>query len=174
MGNEIILSGVIVGVLIIMFYVPYLLAKGLTQICYDKRLTGGQQVKCAIPIYNVFYADITYWGKLSFASWGFIALVATIVARLVQWFFFYSANEVIVQAFMIAVWVALIAWWICNVVNSIMIMKDSTVVPIGKAILYSIIFPVGYFYIGNFLVNVMLHELNTQEDSSWDIADEEF
>lgn len=172
--NNIVMSGLIVGVLLIIFYVPYLLAKGLTQICYDKKLTGGQQVKCAIPIYNVFYADLTYYGKLSLPSWAFIAVVVVIIGRVLQWLFLYDASEILTQVMVVAVWAVLAFWWIANAINSFMIMKDSTVVPVGKAIIFSIIFPLGYFYIGSYLVNVMLHELNSQEDSSWSIDDEGF
>lgn len=166
--NELVLSGLIVGVLLIIFYVPYLLAKGLTQICYDKKLTAGQHVKCAIPIYNVFYADKIYWGKLSLPSWSFIVLIIVTVLRLVQWIFFYDASEILTQVMVLAMYAAVILWWVANVINSIMIMKSSTVVPMGKAVVFSIVFPLGYFYIGNYLVNVMLHALNRQEDSSWD------
>lgn len=171
--SNFVLSGLIVGVLLIIFYVPYLLAKGLTQICYDKKLTGSQQVKCMIPVYNVFYADKTYWGKLALPSISFILVVLVIILRVVLWLFLYD-NAFATQASIILLWAILVAWWGCNSFNSFMIMTDSTVVPAGKALLFSIIFPLGYFYIGNYLVNVMLHELNKQEDSSWSIDEEDF
>ena len=171
--SNFMLSGVIVGVLLIIFYIPYLLAKGLTQICYDKKLTGAQQFKCICPIYNIFYADLTYWGKLHLPSWSFLFLVVVIIARVLQWRFAYN-QDVIAQILIIGVWVALIIWYVCNMINSILIMKDSTVISMGKAIAFSIIFPFGYFYIGQYLVNVMLHALNQQEDRSWDIDDEGF
>lgn len=165
--NNITMSAVIVGVLFIMFYIPYLLAKGVSQIAYGKRLEAGILVKCWIPVYNIFYADKTYFGHIASASYGFICMIVFTLLRLVQWFFLYD-NTILARIFIILFGVGIATWYICNCFTSFIIMKDSGAINTGKAILYSIVFPFGYFYIGQFLANVVSHKLSERSDKSWD------
>lgn len=170
--SNIILSAAIVGVFFIVFYIPYLLAKGVSQMAYGKKLDGGILVRCWIPVYNVFYADKTYFGKLSFQSYGFIAMLVFTLLRVVQWYYVYD-NALLARVFIILFYGSVVVWYLLNCTTSFVIMNESGVVNVGKALLFSIIFPFGYFYIGQFLANVIAHSLSERSDKSWDNEDDE-
>lgn len=168
--NNIVISAAIVGMFFIIFYVPYLLAKGVSQMSYGKKLEPGIVFRCWIPIYNIFYADREYFGKLAFASYGFIAMAVCTVLRVVQWYYVYN-NPVLARVFIYLFYISILAWYITNCITSFIIMHESGAVNVGKAILYSVIFPFGYFYIGQFLTNVIMHNMSERSDRSWDDED---
>lgn len=165
--NNIITSAAIVGVLFIIFYIPFLLAKGVSQMAYGKKLEGGIVARCWIPIYNIFYADKTYFGKLHLASYGFIIMVVCTVLRVVQWRYMYS-NEILARVFIMLFYLSIAAWYIMNCVTSFLIINESGAVSVIKAVIYSIVYPFGYFYIGQFLTVVVTNKLNQRSDKSWD------
>lgn len=168
--NSIILSAAIVGALFIIFYIPYLLAKGVSQMAYGKKLDAGVLVRCWVPVYNIFYADKTYFGKVNMASYGFIAMITCTILRVVQWYYMYD-NEILARIFIMLFSISILAWYVLNCVTSYLIIKESGVAGVGKSILYSVIFPFGYFYIGQFLANVISHKLDERSDKSWDSED---
>lgn len=170
--NSVTISAAIVGVLFIIFYIPYLLAKGVSQMAYGKKMETSILARCWIPVYNIFYADKAYFGKLSFQSYGFIAMVVCTVLRVVQWYFVYD-NAVLARVFIILFYLSIVVWYLLNCATSYVIMHESGVVNVGKSILYSIIFPFGYFYIGQFLANVVAHSVAERSDKSWDGDDED-
>lgn len=170
--NSVIMSAAIVGVLFIIFYIPFLLAKGVSQMAYGKKLEMGILLRCWIPIYNVFYADQTYFGGIKFASGGLVAMLVTTVLRVVQWYFMYD-NEILARVCIVMFCFGIGYWYASNCFTSFIIMKESGAVGIGKSILYSIIFPFGYFYIGQFIVNVVSHKMSERSDRSWDDEDED-
>jgi hypothetical protein len=125
---------------------------------YGKNLDAGTSLKCWIPFYNIIVADIGYYGKLFLASYGMFALLV-VPLRFACWYYAYD-NSVISATSQVLFWVGLIFWYFANVANSIIIMKDSGVISIGKAIVFSIIYPFGYMYIGNILVAEMNRQAN--------------
>lgn len=165
--NSIVLSAAIVGMLFIIFYIPYLLAKGVSQMAYGRKLEPGILLRCWIPVYNIFYADKTYFGKLSLSSYGFVAMFVCTLLRVVQWYYMYN-NVVMARIFIVLFILSIIAWYLLNCITSFIIMHESGVINAGKAVLYSIIFPFGYFYIGQFLANVISHKVSERSDKSWD------
>lgn len=170
--NNVTMSAAIVGMLFIIFYIPYLLAKGVSQMAYGKKLEAGILARCWIPIYNIFYADKTYFGKVSYASYGFICMVVCTVLRVAQWYFMYD-NAILARVFIILFYTSIVGWYVTNCVTSYMIMHESRVLNVGKCILFSIIFPFGYFYIGQFLTNVITHNISERSDRSWDKEEED-
>ena len=170
--NPIIVSAAIVGVLFIIFYIPYLLAKGVSQMAYGKKLEFSILARCWCPVYNIFFADQQYFGKLSFSSYGFIAMVICTILRVAQWYYMYD-NAVLARIFITLFLLSIVAWYILNCVTSFIIMHETGVVSTGKAVLFSIIFPFGYFYIGQFLANVIAHSMAERSDKSWDEEDDD-
>lgn len=165
--NSIVLSGAIVGMIFIIFYIPYLLAKGVSQMAYGKKLEPAILVRCWIPVYNIFYADQAYYGRLGFASYGFIAMVVCTIIRVFQWYFMYD-NAILARVCIILFVGSIVVWYFMNCVTSFIIMNESGAVNVLKCVFYSIIFPFGYFYIGQFLANVMAHRFAERSDKSWD------
>lgn len=170
--NAIISSAAIVGMFFIIFYIPFLLAKGVSQMAYGKKLDTGYIIQCWIPVYNIFYADKVYYGTLSYSSYGFIGMIVCTILRVAQWYFVYD-NAVLARIFIILFYLGIITWYVMNCTTSFIIMHESGVVNIWKALLYSVIFPFGFFYIGQFLANVIAHNAEQKSDKSWDDGDDD-
>lgn len=170
--NTIVFSAAIVGMLFIMFYIPYLLAKGVSQMAYGKKLEPAIVVRCWVPVYNIFYADSQYFGKLSFASYGFLAMVVCTILRVAQWYYMYD-NDILARIFISLFYLSIVVWYLLNCTTSFIIMHESGVVSVGKALLFSVIFPFGYFYIGQFLANVIAHNMAERSDKSWDDGEDD-
>lgn len=148
-----ILNAFILGIVILMLYTPYTLAKGVKQLQYGKNLPFKVLANCWIPFYNIYISDVGYFGKPYLATYGMLALLV-IPIRVACWYFMYD-NSIVTLISIILFYVGILFWYFANVATSVIIMRDSQIIPTWKCILYSIVYPFGYMYIGNMLVAAM-------------------
>ena len=162
--NEFALSMLLVGVAVILFYTPYLLAKGVISLDHEPDI--GEKALCIIPIYNVIKAEKTYFGKLWIVTYATIFVIFTTVLRVVVWRFMYD-NAGLSQLSIILFIVGFIVFYAANAILAFTIMHDAACVETLTIVAGTILFPLGYFYIGQFLANVIRNN-NAKEDTFGD------
>ena len=152
--SDLVLSGLIVGVLAMLLWTPAMLSMGVSK--FEGDLTVGERVLCCIPIFNVIRAEIKYYGKLHFVSISIILLLIVTVVRVIVWWNFYT-NVTLGTATVIALLVAVALWLIANMLFVYNIIHDADAVRGFKLILLTVFFPFGQYYIGAYLSNVVKH-----------------
>lgn len=159
--SDFIFSGFVVGVLIIMFYTPYMLAKGVWSLEDD--MTVSQHLVCLIPIYNIIKAEKMYKGKYGFVTFSTVFSFVAIIIRVFIWYTSY--NNVTMSLVSLALfWGAILIFCIANISFVYLILSDADAVAGLPLLLYSLAFPFGQFYIGAYLSNVIKHK-KVQEDT---------
>ena len=153
-----------IGIFFIIFYTPYCLAYGVKKIAYGKKnVTAKDWYLAMIPIVNNIIADKVYFGKIWMNSFGVFAL-AIFPIRLLTNMTPIAQNHGFNLFMVIMMILCTLFWYGSNVYTSFVIMYDSQVMGKVKAILYSIIFPIGYWYINSFLCNIV--SLNNDLDTN--------
>ena len=155
MMSDTIKSGIIVGVLAILFFTPYLMAKGVSKL--DGRTGFGEKVLCAIPFFNLARAEKIYYGHIGIMTFSPIILIAGIATRFYLWYYMYSsdiANTIRVVVF----YGVIIFYFISNMIFVYTVLHDSKAVSTGLLVVYTIAFPFGQYYVGNYLSNVIRHQ----------------
>ena len=152
--SNLVLSGLIVGVLAIMFWTPAMLSMGVSK--FEGDLTIGERILCCIPIFNVIRAEVKYYGKLHFVSISTILLLIVTVVRIIAWWNFYT-NVKLGTVTVIALLVVVALWLIANMLFVYNVIHDADAVRGFKLILLTVFFPFGQYYIGAYLSNVIKH-----------------
>lgn len=144
--------GLLLGIFFMLFLTPYTLSKGIWIINYED-IIFQDKVRCAIPIYNMFQAQRMYTGGV---PWIFISTMVTIVifvVRLVE--VTLPTPETVAMITIVLLVIAIVATYILNAAFVFQILHDSDVVGFPSMILMTILFPLGQYYIGNFLPRVI-------------------
>lgn len=141
-------SSFIVGLFAIVFVTPYMLYKGICTskygvFCNKDKLIG------RVPILNVIKAEHLYTGKFSKIGAVTILFLLTLVVRIVT---IITLADVVVQLIsIIFLLLAIVLLYVANAVFVFIILNDAVVVSIGMRIFLSLFYPVGQWYIGNYL-----------------------
>lgn len=152
--SPLVYSGLIVGVLAMVFFTPYLYAKGVSQLEGD--LTIGEKMLCMIPVFNTIRAERKYLGKFGFHFFATIFAFVAIVARVVQWWYAYN-NITLGLICMGAFWLGLLLFVISNCILVFTVIHDANAVTGIKLLLLTIAYPFGQYYVGAYLSNVIRH-----------------
>lgn len=159
--SNFMLSGVIVGLIAIMFWTPALMAMGVSK--FEGDLTAGERFICCIPLVNIIRAEHKYYGKLHMASITTILFIIVAVFRVAVWWNFYN-NVMLGTISVVAFWVSLALWLIGNMVFVYNVIHDADALQGGKLFLFSVAFPFGQYYVGQYLANVVRH-MQAKEDT---------
>lgn len=159
--SNFMLSGVIVGLIAIMFWTPALMAMGVSK--FEGDLTPGERLICCIPLVNVIRAEYKYYGKLHMVSITSVSFAIVAVARIFIWWNFYD-NVMLGTISVVAFWISLALWLIGNMVFVYNVIHDADALRGGKLILFSVAFPFGQYYVGQYLANVVRH-MQAKEDT---------
>lgn len=151
--SNITAAGVLVGVLAMLFYTPYMFAKGVLSINRDE-LPMSEKLKCFIPIGNVISAEKYYWGKLWLVSYATIFFIIATVAKIGSWLLLH-ANSGINFVTSIAWMLAVVLFFVANCIDVFVILKETDATSIPKAILLAIIYPLGQWFIGAHVPNIL-------------------
>lgn len=152
--SELTMSGLIVGIIAILFWTPFLMARGVSKL--DERSGAGDMILCAIPILNMARAEKIYYGRFKLCTIS-PALFAVIVgARVYIWRTMYN-NPTIGTISIVLFWLGLAFYLISNMLFVYTVIHDADACQGVKLILLTIAFPFGQYYIGTMLVNVIRH-----------------
>ena len=106
-----------------------------------------------IPFYNKIVTDKLYFGHLSLGLGSIIGVVLMIVRVITA---FITQNTTVYHITAILMLVGFAVWYICNMIYSAIVIKESGYMKWFGAILWSIIYPIGFYY----YANVVVKELN--------------
>lgn len=162
--SDVMVSGIIIGLLAMLLYTPYLMCKGIMVLdSEDGKLPFNKKVMCSIPIYNVIRAEITYYGKVKTVSISYILLLVCSVLRVFLWWNYYN-NVALGTMSIILFYAALIFWFVSNMIFTYAVINDAKALTGFKLFLFSFAFPFGQYYIGTILVNIVRRMIK-QEDT---------
>lgn len=138
-----------IGILALILYTPFCLSIGVEKMVYGKRVPASKYWQSFIPFWNIIKADMEYFGRAYFASWGQLGLLG-IPIRLAAAYISTSSLALYYVTFGLLV-VGIIAYYVTNVYTSFVIISDAKVIGVAGTVLISIFFPFGYMYIANVL-----------------------
>lgn len=149
-------TGLFFGVIFMIFWTPFLMAKGIQQLEVE-RLSVGETVMCLIPLFNIIRAEKMFYGKIGLCFWGIILSIVGIVARVAaiminreNVILFYITLALFIIGFLVA--------YISNVRFVYTVIKKSNALTTGKRWLFSLIYPMGQWFIGNYLANILKNQ----------------
>lgn len=152
--SEFVLSGLIIGILAMVFFTPFMLSKGVARLEGD--MTIGEYILCSIPIFNTIRAEYKYLGRIGFHCISTIIMIIGIIFRVLQWRFMYS-NITLGLIAMGVFWFSLLLFAVGNFSIVYLIINDARAVTGIKLIILAVFYPFGQYYIGAYLVNVIRH-----------------
>lgn len=152
--------GFLIGLIVIIFIAPWKLNVGLSKILYD-RVPISTHVIGFIPIVSTIRADIAYFGGPRFAT------VANVFMTGAVGFRFYAAYNITDKTIsLVSVIIAIVSFilmWISNSITVWQILKGSGYRKLGGLIFMSLIYPVGMYFIGTLLANVIAHDVSKEK-----------
>jgi hypothetical protein len=158
--SPLIASGVIVGVLALIFFTPFVMARGISKL--DKRSGAGNFILCMIPIVNVIRAEKIYYGRVKLLGVSSILLVIVTALRFAVWFNFYD-NIILGTGSFVLFWVSVVLYAAANMIFVYTVIHDADALRGFKLFLFTIAFPFGQYYIGAYLNNVIAHNMARED-----------
>lgn len=152
--NEIMASGLVVGVLAMIFWTPFLMCRGLSKM-YDSTGTV-DTILCLIPVFNLIRAEKIYFGYIRWMLLAPVLLVAGVAARFYIWMNMYD-NVMLGTVSIVIFWAVILFYLICNIRFVYSVINDAQAVTGAKLFLLAIFYPFGQYYIGAYLTNVVRH-----------------
>lgn len=136
---------VLIAFALMSLWTPYLMAKGIESL--SGPLTTGSKIKCMIPIFNILRAEKNYYGSIKFCGISTILVVLLTVVKLSTWFFLNSMGQL--NFITSVLWLlSFLLVYIANCIFVYTVIHDADVMSGGKLFLYTIIYPIGQYYIG--------------------------
>lgn len=153
--SDFMFSGLIIGVLAILFWTPYMMACGISKMEGD--LTMGERVLCGIPIFNMIRAEKKYYGGFRFVTYSSIFVAVIFLVRV--WFIVINSTPMqsIGQITVILMWIGMLAFVVSNMIFVFTVIHDADTVQGVKLILLTVFYMFGQYYIGTMLANVIRH-----------------
>lgn len=141
--ENIMASGLLIGVLAMLFYTPYCMAAGI-----DRMNGGGHRFKpkCCIPIFNTIYAEVSYLGKMGLLSFSTLLFILGVVAKICTWLFIHQSTTINMVT-TILVLALLLLLYVANCWFVYMVIHDADCLDTWKLIIFALVFPIGQWYI---------------------------
>lgn len=152
--SDFVLSGVIVGVLAMLLWTPFLMSRGVSKL--DNRSGPVDTALCAIPFLNLARAEKIYYGKFRLMTISPVVLIVSVTLRVLIWRNAYD-NVILGTASIIMFWVSIIFYFVSNMLFVYTVLHDARVMSIYKLIIFAVAYPFGQYYIGSYLANVIRH-----------------
>ncbi len=152
--NDMLRSGLIMGILAMLLFTPFLMARGVSKL--DDRSGSVDTVLCLIPIFNLIRAEKIYFGKFRLMLISPIIMIACVVARVLIWRNMYG-NEVAGTVSIVLFWASILFYYVSNVIFVYTVIHDADVMHGFKLVLFSVAYPFGQYYVGAYLSNVVRH-----------------
>lgn len=154
-------TGFTIGILYFLLVAPYLLAKGMFMLEYGE-CSGSDKFKCMVPFYNLYIAEKLYRDKFPIICVSALFTFVFMIIRIVIMFVApaqITLTIVVLGLFMLFMFV----FWISS---SYMVYKliDQTDAVYGfKKAASIVLFPLGEFYIGNYLALSLRNDMKASE-----------
>lgn len=158
MDSNFAISCLIVGLLAMVFFTPVWMAKGIYNIADDKF-----SPVLLVPVLNIALAEKKYYGHVYFATISNILLIVGAVARYNIWRYMYD-NRVLGTISYFAFFAILAFLFIGNGKFVYDVLHDSNAAYGWKFALMVIIYPIGQYYVGSFVVNVIKHNISVEKE----------
>ena len=152
--SEFEFSGIIIGLLAMMFFTPFCMAKGISKM--EKELDAKEYLLCAIPIFNIIRSEIKYHGKIHLCTIGYIIVLVGIIQRIALWWYMWD-NPTVAMISVIFFFASLAIWFVTNMIYVYTVIHDANAVTGFKLFLLTVAFPFGQYYVGSYLANVVRH-----------------
>jgi len=157
----------LIGIVYMLFYSPYLLAKGLILIV-DGYIDGGAKVKSAMPFVNQFIIAKYYEANCGSLLGYFNAIAAIVfsISSTVRILLMFIAPGMVFIAYisMILSVISLLVTWVLSAWMNLNILSEDYEVFGFKKIAYIAIPPLGNYYIGTYL-SKFLERAKTREEA---------
>lgn len=156
-------SGVIVGVLAMIFYTPMKMALGIAAINNDgDSVSFSDKLSCAIPVFNIGWAEKKYYGKISLCTIATILLLLFAALRVLAWWYFYE-NVTIGTGSIILLYVGVLLFYVANARFVYDVLTTAEAADGVKKWFYVLFFPLGQYFIGSSVANIIKYNM-AQED----------
>ncbi len=153
MISSLIATAFICGILAMVFWTPATFARGIFTMEYAE-LSGREKVVTKIPVVNVIMAEHIYTGRISMVGIGTAAVIVMFCVRFLCVFLFPSAyvlQLVTVVLFLVSV----VGFMLTNMILIWMVLTDTDVTSFFTKVALAVVFPLGQYYVGNFLPTVI-------------------
>lgn len=150
--SQFIMSGLIVGLIGMLLWTPYLMCRGVCSL--EGELTFMDKVLCAIPLFNIIRAEKKYYGKFSLVAISIVTFFIGFVVRFLTWRYMYqNATVGTITYFMF--WAVILFYFIANMRFVFNVIHDVNATTGLSLFALTIFYPFGQYYIGTYLGNVM-------------------
>jgi hypothetical protein len=128
------------------------MSKGIESLSGE--VTMGTKIKCLIPVVNILSAEKNYYGGIKFCGISTILFIVSTVVKFVTWFFLNSIGPL--NFITSIIWLlSILLVYIGNAVFVYTVIHDADGLSTFKLIAATIIYPIGQFYIGQYLATVI-------------------
>lgn len=150
--SQLIISGLIVGLLGMLLWTPYLMCRGIDSL--DGELTIAGKILCAIPIFNIIRAEKKYYGKFSLVAISIVAFIIGFAVRFFTWRYMYQ-NVTIGTVTYFVFWAVILFYFFANMKFVFNVIHDANATAGFSLFALTLIYPLGQYYIGVYLGNVI-------------------
>lgn len=162
MFSNLVATAFMLGIFVMVFWTPATFARGIMVLDHEQ-LTSSEKVLTKIPLLNVIMAEKIYRGKASLVGISTVSLIALLGVRLLCVFMFPSVG--ILQLLTVTLFLlSLAASLITNIVLIWTVLTDTDATSFTTKLLLSVAFPLGQYYVGNFLPTV-IKNLGKEEET---------
>ena len=160
--QNLILGMFMLGIFFVLFYCPFSITKGITKIAY-KEFRVKDVLLAVVPVLNICVAEKRYKGKIGFTAYATIVTFLLLIIRLITVFAAPAGSLVIYITSYLTI-AAIILLYIANAALVFIVLHDANTNPLWQIITFSVLYPIGMYYIGTYLPGVMRqfeNEVNT-------------
>lgn len=161
MSNTMV-SGIIVGLLAMILWTPYLMARGIFSLGVEGKVPIPTKIKAAVPILNLVIAEKEYYGKFGLILGSYITLILGVIQRYIAWRYMYE-NVKVGTASILLFWGLVLLFLFANMKFVYNVIKDAGAMSGFKLIIFTIAYPFGQYYVGVYLSNVIRHNKAKKE-----------
>lgn len=155
----------LVGLVAMLFVTPAVYAKGIKELD-EEELTKGERLKCWIPIYNMIKAEKQYTGTTSKILLSYVIFLIALALRLLVVFVVYEFIAIQVISIILLL-VSVLVMYIVQCYVVFLVLHDSDTMGLFKAIMLSVFYPLGQYYVGAFLPVARKNLVKEKETFKW-------
>lgn len=150
--SQFIMSGLIVGLIGMLLWTPYLMCRGVNSL--EGELTITDKILCAIPLFNVMRAEKKYYGKISLVTISIVTFFIGFAIRFFTWRYMYQ-NATIGTITYFLFWAVILFYFFSNMKFVFNVINDAKATAGVSLFALTIFYPFGQYYVGTYLGNVM-------------------